>query len=737
MAENQYRFDPFLPRVNADKLKPMVRMWGGQSKMRKDECIAWIRNGLSDPASVRTALQNLEPWEQAAVAILKMYGNQMSGAVLDVALRATGIEIPYRTNNSRWGRRDALIDALFRRGLILSGDGSLGYFYSYGSQIIFTDARLTEQAPPLVILPFDIASISAPKNPIYRRRPTVVLDIIGLLQAINDMGGLRLTKKDDLRVAELKRLRKAMKWPEKGVHIDGIFFPDPAMAWVDAFRHSDLLALGDGTLILRESPEQFATRSYADQVRYILEGFLRSNVWSEMLNTDMRYHNQQSSYQLRQALLTGLKSLPLGDDFFSMDDFELALFDRIGEYFSLGYLARQPSFYRNETPAQQRQALVEWRVKLRENWLANERSWIEAALKTWAYFLGLVELTLNGKSISGFRLTQLGRDVLHPGLAASSEDVAAPPKEDNSAWVVQPNFDMVAYLEHISAIQLAFLERFAERDKVNQHTALFHLTRHSVYRGLENGGTLDDLLLGLGSGAETEIPQNVLTELREWAALREQITLHHRARLLEFPDEQSLKTARQNGLQGKVVGERFLLITGQVAKSKFVDFHRKNYALALPSCLHITEQGKIRIQSDYHDLWIAAQLDQWAEQMSDGWQLTAASVATAVQSGKKLTEFLNLLSVRLKKTLPKFTRLALWAWAGQTPNAAMGSEIILHCPDDEVFRALVSSRQLRPHIKGKLAHNTLLVNDADIDQVATILRWAGLEISEHFEVRPL
>ena len=79
MAENQYRFDPFLHLVNADKLKPMVRMWGGQSKMRKDECIAWIRNGLSDPASVRAALQNLEPWEQNALAILKIFSNQMSG----------------------------------------------------------------------------------------------------------------------------------------------------------------------------------------------------------------------------------------------------------------------------------------------------------------------------------------------------------------------------------------------------------------------------------------------------------------------------------------------------------------------------------------------------------------------------------------------------------------------------------------------------------------------------------
>ena len=655
--------------------------------------------------------------------------------VLDVALRATGTEIPHRINNSNWGRKDALIDALFRRGLILSGDGSPGYFYSYGQRIIFTDTRLTEQAPPLMVLPFDIAPVAALKNPIYRRPPTVILDVIGVLQAISDMGGLRLTKKGDLRVAEVKKLRKAMKWDEKGISIDGIFFPDPAMAWVDAFRHSDLLTLQDDVLILRESPEQFAAQSYADQVRYILEGFLRSNVWSEMLNIGKRYYDHQASYQLRQALLTGLQSLPLRDGFFSMDDFELALFDRIGEHFSLGYLERQPSFYRNETPVQQKKALAKWRAKLRDDWLANERLWIEAALKTWAYFLGLVELTLNEESISGFRLTQLGRDVLHPKLAASPEDVTASVKEDNSVWVVQPNFDVVAYLEQISAPQLAFLERFSEREQANQHTALFHLTRHSVYRGLENGGTLDDLLDGLTHGSVSAIPQNVLIELREWASLREQITLHHRARLLEFPDKQALKSACQEGLKGKVIGNHFLLLTGKVSQLDYP--RRKNYALALPPRLSITEQGQIRIQADYHDLWIAAQLDQWAERVADGWQLSLASVSDALKSGKKLTDFLNLLSARLKKPLPKFTRLALWSWAGRTLNVEMGTEIVLHCPDDEVFQALISSKQLRPHIKGKLTNNTFLVNDADLEQVSTILRWAGLEISEQFKVRAL
>ncbi len=734
----QHRFDKFLPHVNADKLKPMVRMWGGESKMIKAECIACITNGLSDPSRVSAALQTLEPWEQAALAVLKLYGNQVPGEVLDVAIRAAGVDIPQHINNSRWDRRGAVVDALFHRGLILSGDDSPGYFSSYGSTTVFTDERLTAQAAPLVVRPFEITPITAPQNAMYRRPPTVALDMIGVLQAISNMGGLRLTQKGDLRVAEVKELRKAVNWPEKGVQIDGIFFPDPATAWVEAFRHSDLLSLQNNVLILRESPEQFATQSYEDQIRYVLEGLLRSNVWSEMMDIGMHYHNQQKSYQGRQVLLVGLKSLPLDvDGFFSIDDFELALFNRIGEHFSISYVENRPSFYRKETPSQQIQALAEWQTKLRKNWLVTERRWIIAALKTWAYFLGLVELALDENEINGFRLTALGYAILHPELAATHETVAHSPKTATHAWVVQPNFEVIAYLEQISALQLAFLERFAERKQANQHTALFRLTRHSVYRGLESGASLDDLLEGLVRGSHAEIPQNVLIELREWAALREQITLKHRIKLLEFPDKQSLETACQRDLKGKIVGERFLLLTGKVSKLDFLGSSRKNYALALPRCLSITEQGRIRIQKDYQDLWIAAQLDQWAERQSDGWQLTADSVAKAVQSGKKLADFLNLLAIRLKESLPKFTHLALQAWAGGDMKAELGKTVALHCRNNEVFQALAASRQLRPYLKGKLTHNTLLVNDADIEQVLAILEWAGVTISGNFEVRSL
>jgi hypothetical protein len=52
MPARSLRFDPLLTQIGANELKSMVRMWGGGSQTRKDECIARIRYGLADPTRV-------------------------------------------------------------------------------------------------------------------------------------------------------------------------------------------------------------------------------------------------------------------------------------------------------------------------------------------------------------------------------------------------------------------------------------------------------------------------------------------------------------------------------------------------------------------------------------------------------------------------------------------------------------------------------------------------------------
>ena len=542
-------FDDDLPRVNADKIKPMVKMWGGESKMRKDECIACISAGLADPQKVESAIGRLEPWERNALSLIKRMGGIIQNSTLGVGLLASGLH-PRRT----YGFRDDFIDPLFRRGLILAtgGYGPDSISENYGSGgLLYADERILAQVGFPKYLPLEIQPSQA-KGEIHFRRPSAVaVDLMGMLQAIENMGGLKLTQNGTVRVSDEAKLRKALHWSEKGMDVDGFLFPNPVQAWLSAFSYSDMLKKTmDGQLVLKEPPEQFARRSFSEQIRLLLEGFLRMNTWWEIPDKSNYFDSDgKGRSQGRMALTIALTALPLDPDaVYSINDFEQALYNRIGEDFALDYPPRRPYFSRTGISAKEQEELLAWQQSTRADWLKQEFPWLVGAFTTWLYFLGLVEFLVDHGKLAGFRLTEVGRTTFHPELTIFSAPEIQLPTSNHPAWVVHPNFDISAYLDRVSAPQLAFLERHAERIEAHKHTAHYRLTRESVYRGLENGTSLNELISALQTGSQTELSQNILVELHEWASLRERIFLRRNAKMIEFPTPLALKAALTQGL---------------------------------------------------------------------------------------------------------------------------------------------------------------------------------------------
>jgi hypothetical protein len=712
----------------------MARLWGGRSQMRKDECMATIRQGLNNPERVRAALAELKPFERTALALAKQMGGEIEAGALTVGLRASGVRLP-ESRSAYAGDTTTLIQPLIRRGLFLSKNlyGDPAYIHSsYGRTVLFSDERLLAHVGPLECHPFYLKPAPPPPTSTYRRPPTVVLDIIGILQAINDMGGLGLTQSGTIRVNDQRKLMRAMGWEKDQIAVNGLSFPNPALAFVNAFRHSDLLVLQSDALVLKEPTDRFATRSYAEQVSRLLSGFIQAGEWTEW--QEGAWYSRGGDYyvQGRLALTLALAALPADTDgFFALDDLDQALFERVGEHFSLRYPPHRP-YHFNKTPEEVRQAEREWRAKLRTDWLAREKRWIESALSTWLYYLGLVELGMQAGAPVSVRLTELGRAVLHPELAISIEMPAA---ESQAAWIVQPNFDVVVYLDRTTPEQLAFLERHAERVQAQQHTAQYRLTRESVYQGLESGTSLDELLAQLQAGAGAALPQNVVVDIREWGALREHITLRRRARVLEFPDGQARQAALQAGVAGIPVGERFLLLPTRKSVPRWIEA-RVDYARPLPKCLMVSEEGVIGLKEASGDLLIDSQLDHWAERKSPRtWQLTRASVSAAVKAGARVGELFRLLQERLTHPLPPLLGVALRAWAGETFDVEVATVAVLRCKQPAVFQAIVSSRKLRPYLRGQLAPDILLVDTQQVEALKEQLAWAGLQTLDELSVR--
>ncbi len=736
------RFDAHLYSLNADQLKKIARIWGGNNKTKKDSAIAIIKEGLESPKMVKSMLASLQPHELNALALVKQANNSIKSRLLALSLRATGATLtlpkpsamPYYYNTSE---DDLLIQELINRGLFLMQVSSSPYSYGfdYNDAIVFSDERLLAHVGVPTYIPFELKSIASESPSICRRSSAIILDMIGILQAIESMGGLQLTKSNVVRVSSMRQFKRLMDWKKDYLELDGLKFPNPDQAFVQALQATGMLKLdGYETLVLEKSIDDFSTQPYQEQVKKLMTGFTETLNWSEDGNSQSPKHYVNG----RTALLTALKALPTdASGFFALHDFSEAFFNRIGLYFSvMGKVGLiQSSYYRQNTE-QMAQARAEQLAKAHEIWLNQTYPWIEKIFSTWLYFLGIVELQLaEGKPI-GFRLTDLGRTVFHPELAELDTATLppSPAKKTESAWVVQPNFDIVVYLDRAMPEQLIFLERHAEKVQVQQYVAQYHLTRESVYQALERGSNLNELISELQAGAGVELPQNILVDLREWGALRENITIHRLASLVEFPNQSARETAIKTKLKGTPIGERFLLLSSKRPKS--LETERIDYCMPLPRCIAINESGYIKVTHAITDLLLTEQLNKWAEgESSHMWKLTEASVSAAIKAKARINELFNLLDERLTvRRLPRFLEIVLQSWGRKKFEVELATVTVLQCPDSEVFNAISSSKKLKPYLKGTLAPNLLLVDSENVAALREQLDWAKINIIE--EIRP-
>ena len=743
-SECTRRFDASLENILAADLKRMAGLWVKAGKLCKDDCAEAICRGLADSTRVAEALAKLKPPHRTALAFIKEAGGELAPDCLEAAMIAAGHAPPKLRGYSR--RSYAWSEDLIHRGIALATDTyrptSLDG-YSSAERRIFSDERLLKHALEPDIAVLDIEADLSAENGIQRPPGSVVLDILAVLQAIEKTGGVGFTQAGMPRVSDMKRLRRELRWTDS-MKVDGLPVPNLTEAVVTALRAVGLLQASASGLRLAESPERFAARPRSAQVRPLVHGFANAAGWTESgwCGKDWDYWRYGGYPRMRHALLTALRALPPEPSgFFALDRFDEALFERVGEHVSLNSRAPSRPYTLRASGDELRRELEAWRRELRSSWLERERPWIESALATWLYWLGVVELSVDNGAVRGFRLTELGRDVLH---GATPERTTRKRKEGpTGAWVVQPDFGLMVYIDKASPAQLAFAERIAERQgHAQRHIAHYVLTRDSVYGALESGHTLDAILNELGRGAERKVPGNVEAELRGWSERREQIVVRRRATLLEFADEAGRRAAMKAGIEGAEVGDRFLLVGSlegrsgapvrKIAKDAVSRF---DYAQPLPPCVEVRETGRIRLTTPHQDLLIRGQLDAWGERVGDdAWKLSKRSVRAAAQQGRLAKELVDLLDSRAVKPIPPFLQLAVQAWTGTSFKAQLGRVAVLRCPQPDAFHAIAGAKRHKGSLLGRLGPDTFLVDAGKLNELKKALRWAGIEIEA--EVTP-
>ena len=172
-----------------------------------------------------------------------------------------------------------------------------------------------------------------------------------------------------------------------------------------------------------------------------------------------------------------------------------------GVWFSTASLIEKVSMHPLETPKNKRYYYSDW-----------ENIEIDYLFFRLLSYSGVIDLASDrGETEKAFRLTNLGAAVLK---VKGYEDSF---KEDfREEILLESNFELM--VPRYFPLNLRFkIDQFADLKSSDQMN-LYEITQESIYRGLEEGLEVDDLVCLLKEHCKTGVPQNVEYSIKEWAS---------------------------------------------------------------------------------------------------------------------------------------------------------------------------------------------------------------------------
>jgi hypothetical protein len=362
---------------------------------------------------------------------------------------------------------------------------------------------------------------------------------------------------------------------------------------------------------------------------------------------------------------------------------------------------------------------------------SRHKNWAEAFLLGVAYQMRLVQATRDGSGDYRVRLAPTGRWLL--GLA----DAPALDAVHAQTLLVQPNLEIVAYRQGLTAGLLGRLTRFAQWKSLGAACTL-QLGPESIYRALESGQTFEAIRLTLEQHGTRALPPAVLESLKTWANKRERITVYPSATLLEFASADDLNEALARGLPGVRIADTLAVVAGEGD----IDFRHfkltgtRDYGLPPERCVQVEGDGvTLTVDLARSDLLLETELPRFAEVLGGPpvngrrqYRLTPASLAAAREQGVQATTLEAWFQQRTGGPLTPAARLLL---AGaQMPAPRLRRHLVLHVAAAEVADGLLQWPPTRALIADRLGPTALVVEEENLEALRQRLGEAGITLTD-------
>jgi hypothetical protein len=360
---------------------------------------------------------------------------------------------------------------------------------------------------------------------------------------------------------------------------------------------------------------------------------------------------------------------------------------------------------------------------------SRQQPWLERFLLGVAYHLRIVQARRDGDAWL-VRLSPTGRWLL--GLAA-----APPPDPAHTrTLLVQPNLEILAYRQGLSAGLIARLSRFAAWKGFGPACTL-QLDPDSVYRGLESGQTFESICRTLEQHGTRAAPPAVLDALRTWSNKRDRITIYPAATLLEFASGRDLDEALARGLPGVRIADTLAVVAGEegIEYRHFRLTGARDYTLPPERCVSVEADGvTLIVDSSRSDLLLETELPRFAEPLPAGandgrrrYRLTPASLGAARAAGMQAGALEAWFQQRTGQMLPASAHLLLTGAQAAPPQVRR--HLVLHLADEDLTDGLLQWPPTAALIAERLGPTAVAVAEEQLPALRDRLREAGISIA--------
>jgi hypothetical protein len=365
-----------------------------------------------------------------------------------------------------------------------------------------------------------------------------------------------------------------------------------------------------------------------------------------------------------------------------------------------------------------------------------ETRYVQALLQGILFQLGIVELGYKGEEWVAFRLS---RDL------AATQQGSGP---NDSKIIVQPNFQVMA-MGPVPLNLLAYLDLFAERERVDLSVFEYRLSRESVYRGQQAGIDTAEIICFLEEGSDVPLPQNVRRSLEEWAAHHERIVFRSGVSLVQARDGELLDRLAAEpaigGHLGRKLSPEVALISKDTGAALVAALVARDYLPAVSGVepqaadksVIVHADGRIQPIHAVPSLHLRGRLVRLAERGGDGqWRLTAASIGRAGGSRKKVERILDDLGRMHRGTLPRELVERVKGWGAYYGDAAVETLTLVEFRDKAALEELRQRPQLKSILRPFAAGNRALavVPSERLEELRSILDCLGVRIRDRLGV---